>query len=80
MVVRNVEELVGPGPGPGATATVTVLVERVVPPPQLDQESYEASVPISTPAGSLLSPEPGTRATLPGPLSPMLADSDEIFK
>ncbi|XDC81812.1 hypothetical protein R6Z07F_012985 [Ovis aries] len=54
VVVRNVEELVGPGPGPGATATVTVLVERVVPPPQLDQESYEASVPISTPAGSLL--------------------------
>lgn len=33
---------------------MTVLVERVVPPPQLDQESYEASVPISTPAGSLL--------------------------
>ncbi|XP_010812743.1 cadherin-16 isoform X3 [Bos taurus] len=54
VVVRNVEELVGPGPGPGATATVTVLVERVVPPPQLDRESYEASVPISTPAGSLL--------------------------
>ncbi|OWK16131.1 CDH16, partial [Cervus elaphus hippelaphus] len=25
VVVRNVEELVGPGPGPGATATVTVL-------------------------------------------------------
>lgn len=35
---------------------------------------------LPTPAGSLLSPEPGTRATLPGPLSPMLADSDEIFK
>ena len=34
----------------------------------------------ATPACSLLSPEPGTRATLPGPLSPMLADSDEIFK
>ncbi|XP_055408439.1 cadherin-16 isoform X3 [Bubalus kerabau] len=54
VVVRNVEELVGPGPGPGATATVTVLVERAVPPPQLDRESYEASVPVSTPAGSLL--------------------------
>lgn len=46
--------MVGPGPGPGATATVTVLVERVVPPPKLDQESYEASIPVSTPAGSLL--------------------------
>lgn len=54
VVVRNVEELVGPGPGPEATATVTVLVERVMPPPKLDQESYEASIPISTPAGSLL--------------------------
>ncbi|KFO19962.1 Cadherin-16 [Fukomys damarensis] len=54
VVVRNVEELVGPGPGPEATATVTVLVERVMPPPKLDQERYEASVPISTPAGSLL--------------------------
>ncbi|XP_007090311.1 cadherin-16 [Panthera tigris] len=54
VVVRSVAELVGPGPGPGATATVTVLVERVVPPPKLDQESYEASVPVSTPAGSLL--------------------------
>lgn len=54
VVVRNVAELVGPGPGPGATATVTVLVEKVVPSPKLDQESYEANVPVSTPAGSLL--------------------------
>lgn len=54
VVVRNVEELAGPGPGPGATATVTVLVERAAPPPQLGQESYEASVPVSAPAGSLL--------------------------
>ncbi|ELW56776.1 Cadherin-16 [Tupaia chinensis] len=54
VVVRSVEELVGPGPGPRATATVTVLVERVIPPPKLDQESYEASVPVSTPAGFLL--------------------------
>lgn len=54
VVVRSVAELVGPGPGPGATATVTVLVEKLVPPPKLDQESYEASVPVSTPAGSLL--------------------------
>ncbi|XP_029781084.1 cadherin-16 [Suricata suricatta] len=54
IVVRSMAELVGPGPGPGATATVTILVERVVPPPKLDQESYEASVPVSTPAGSLL--------------------------
>nr|XP_020030142.1 cadherin-16 [Castor canadensis] len=54
VVVQNVEELVGPGPGPGATATVTVLVERVTPPLKLDQESYEASIPVSTPAGSLL--------------------------
>ncbi|XP_065754600.1 cadherin-16 isoform X3 [Phocoena phocoena] len=54
VVVRSVAEPVGPDPGPGATVTVTVLVERVVPPPQLDQESYEASVPVSTPAGSLL--------------------------
>lgn len=54
VVVRSVAELVGPGPGPGATATVTILVERMVPPPKLDQESYEASVPVSTPAGSLL--------------------------
>ncbi|KAM4801612.1 cadherin-16 isoform X4 [Urocitellus parryii] len=54
VVVRNVEELVGPGPGPGSTATVTVLVERVIPPPKLDQESYEARIPVSTPAGSLL--------------------------
>ncbi|XP_032181769.1 cadherin-16 [Mustela erminea] len=53
VVVRSVAELVGPGPGPGATATVTVLVEKPVPPPKLDQ-SYEASVPVSTPAGSLL--------------------------
>ena len=28
----------------------------------------------------LLSPEPGTRMALPGPLSPMLASGDEIFK
>ncbi|XP_006732105.1 cadherin-16 isoform X1 [Leptonychotes weddellii] len=54
VVVRSVTELVGPGPGPGATATVTVLVEKLVPPPKLDQESYEASIPVSTPAGSLL--------------------------
>uniref|UniRef100_G1QVQ7 Cadherin-16 n=1 Tax=Nomascus leucogenys TaxID=61853 RepID=G1QVQ7_NOMLE len=54
VVVRSVAKLVGPGPGPGATATVTVLVERMMPPPKLDQESYEASVPISAPAGSLL--------------------------
>ncbi|XP_078213505.1 cadherin-16 isoform X2 [Callithrix jacchus] len=54
VVVRSVAELLGPGPGPGATATVTVLVERVIPPPKLDQESYEASVPISAPTGSLL--------------------------
>ncbi|XP_029093710.1 cadherin-16 [Monodon monoceros] len=54
VVVRSVAEPVGPDPGPGATVTVTVLVQRVVPPPQLDQESYEASVPVSTPAGSLL--------------------------
>uniref|UniRef100_A0A8C7AY40 Cadherin 16 n=1 Tax=Neovison vison TaxID=452646 RepID=A0A8C7AY40_NEOVI len=53
VVVRSVAELVGPGPGPGATATVTVLVEKPVPPPRLDQ-SYKASVPVSTPAGSLL--------------------------
>ncbi|XP_069312498.1 cadherin-16 isoform X4 [Eulemur rufifrons] len=54
VVVQNVAELVGQGPGPGATATVTVLVERVLPPPKLAQESYEATVPVSTPAGSLL--------------------------
>nr|XP_044998216.1 cadherin-16 isoform X1 [Jaculus jaculus] len=54
VVVQNVEELLGPGPGPGSTATVTVLVERVVPPLKLDQESYEASVAVSTPAGSFL--------------------------
>ncbi|XP_057566806.1 cadherin-16 [Hippopotamus amphibius kiboko] len=54
VVVRSVAELVGPDPGPGATVTVTVLVERVVPPPRLDQDSYEASVPVSAPAGSLL--------------------------
>nr|XP_019610931.1 PREDICTED: cadherin-16 [Rhinolophus sinicus] len=54
VVVRSVAELVGPSPGPRATATVTLLVERVVPPLKLDQESYEASVPVSTPAGSLL--------------------------
>uniref|UniRef100_A0A8C8ZLI8 Cadherin 16 n=1 Tax=Prolemur simus TaxID=1328070 RepID=A0A8C8ZLI8_PROSS len=54
VVVQNVAELVGQGPGPGATATVTVLVEKVLPPPKLDQESYEATVPVSTPAGSLL--------------------------
>ncbi|XP_033700563.1 cadherin-16 isoform X3 [Tursiops truncatus] len=54
VVVRSVAEPVGPDPGPGATVTVTVLVERVTPPPQLDQESYQASVPVSTPAGSLL--------------------------
>ncbi|XP_055477392.1 cadherin-16 [Psammomys obesus] len=54
VVVRNVEELVGPGPGPAATATVTILVERVAPPLRLDQESYETSIPVSAPAGSLL--------------------------
>nr|KAF6409302.1 cadherin 16 [Rousettus aegyptiacus] len=54
VVVRSVADLVGPGPGPGATATVTLLVERVMPPPKLDQESYEANVPVSTPAGSFL--------------------------
>uniref|UniRef100_A0A8C4FF01 Cadherin-16 n=1 Tax=Catagonus wagneri TaxID=51154 RepID=A0A8C4FF01_9CETA len=54
VVVRSVAELVGPGPGSGATATVTVLVERVLPPPKLDQENYEVSVPVSAPAGSLL--------------------------
>lgn len=52
--MRNVEELVGPGPGPSATATVTILVERVAPPLRLDQESYETSIPVSAPAGSLL--------------------------
>ncbi|XP_036753792.2 cadherin-16 isoform X2 [Manis pentadactyla] len=54
VVVQSVAELVGSAPGPRATATVTVLVERVVPPPKLDQESYEASIPVSTPAGSFL--------------------------
>lgn len=54
MVVQSVAELVGSAPGPRATATVTVLVERVVPPPKLDQKSYEASIPVSAPAGSLL--------------------------
>ncbi|XP_028635117.1 cadherin-16 isoform X3 [Grammomys surdaster] len=54
VVVRNTEELVGSSPGPPATATVTVLVERVIPPLKLDQESYETSIPVSTPAGSLL--------------------------
>nr|XP_034378797.1 cadherin-16 isoform X2 [Arvicanthis niloticus] len=54
VVVRNREELEGPGPGPAATATVTVLVERVIPPLKLEQESYETSIPVSTPAGSLL--------------------------
>ncbi|XP_012868337.1 PREDICTED: cadherin-16 isoform X3 [Dipodomys ordii] len=54
VVVWNVEELVGPGPGPASTATVTVLVKRVIPPLKLDQESYEARVPVSIPAGSLL--------------------------
>lgn len=64
--MRNVEQLVGPGPGPGSTATVTVLVERVTHPPKLDQESYEARIPVSTPAGSLLltiqSSDPMSRA------------------
>ncbi|XP_004690289.1 PREDICTED: cadherin-16 [Condylura cristata] len=54
VVVLSAAEPAGPGPGPGATATVTVLVERVVPGPKLDQQSYKASVPVSTPAGSLL--------------------------
>lgn len=54
VVVQNVAELVGPGPGPEATTTVTVLVERVAPAPKLAQQLYKASVPISTPAGSLL--------------------------
>ncbi|XP_076988782.1 cadherin-16 [Tamandua tetradactyla] len=54
VVVRSVGQLVGPGPGPGATATVTVLVERRTPPPELAQERYEASVPLSAPAGSFL--------------------------
>lgn len=53
-MVRNEEELAGPGPGPAATATVTVLVEKVIAPLKLDQESYETSIPVSTPAGSLL--------------------------
>lgn len=52
--MRNMEELVGPDPGPGATATVTILVERVMPPLKLDQESYETSIPVSAPVGSLL--------------------------
>ncbi|XP_006863699.1 PREDICTED: cadherin-16 [Chrysochloris asiatica] len=54
VVVQSVMDLVGPDPGPGSSATVTVLVEKVVSPPKLDQESYEASVGVSTPAGSLL--------------------------
>lgn len=54
MVVRNVAELVRPDPGPQATATVTVLVERVVPAPKLNPLGYKASIPVSTPAGSLL--------------------------
>ncbi|XP_053459561.1 cadherin-16 [Nycticebus coucang] len=54
VVVQNVAELVGPGPGPGATATVTVLVERVLPPPKLYQDSYKTTVPVGTPAGFLL--------------------------
>ncbi|KAM5296960.1 cadherin-16 isoform 3-T3 [Glossophaga mutica] len=54
VVVRSVAPLVGPGAGPGATATVTVLVERVLPVPKLDQETYEASIPVNSPAGSFL--------------------------
>ncbi|XP_036897466.1 cadherin-16 [Sturnira hondurensis] len=54
VVVRSVAPLVGPGAGPGATATVTVLVERVLPLPKLDRESYEASIPVNSPAGSFL--------------------------
>ncbi|XP_055991990.1 cadherin-16 isoform X1 [Sorex fumeus] len=54
VVVKNVAQLVGPGPGPRATATVTVLVERVLPAPKLNPMGYKASVPIGTPAGSLL--------------------------
>ncbi|XP_006878966.1 PREDICTED: cadherin-16 [Elephantulus edwardii] len=54
VVVRSVVNLVGPDPGPASTATVAVLVERMVPPPKLDQESYEATVPVSTPQGSFL--------------------------
>lgn len=50
-----------------------------------DGPAWGSRVPVCAdslpaPPGSLLSREPGTQATLPGPLSPMLADSDEIFK
>ncbi|XP_066205476.1 cadherin-16 [Saccopteryx leptura] len=79
VVVRSVAELVGPGLGPGATATVTVLVERVVPPPELDQESYEASVPVSTPAGSLLlTIQPSDRMSSPLRFS-LVNDSEGWF-
>ncbi|XP_040853235.1 cadherin-16-like isoform X1 [Ochotona curzoniae] len=54
VVVRNVMELVGPSPAPASTATVTVLVQKAAPPPRLEQESYEANVPVNTPAGSFL--------------------------
>ncbi|XP_042636802.1 cadherin-16 [Orycteropus afer afer] len=54
VVAHSVVNLVGPDPGPGSTATVTVLVERVLLPPKLDQEIYEASVPVNTQPGSLL--------------------------
>ncbi|XP_072492047.1 cadherin-16 [Notamacropus eugenii] len=54
IVAKNLADLVVSGMDPAVTATVTVLVEEPIWPPVLSQESYEVTIPDSTPPGTIL--------------------------
>ncbi|XP_074059055.1 cadherin-16 isoform X1 [Macrotis lagotis] len=54
IMAKNLAELIGSGMDPSVTATVTVIVEEPMWPPVLSQESYEVTIPDSTPPGTIL--------------------------
>nr|XP_020845094.1 cadherin-16 isoform X4 [Phascolarctos cinereus] len=54
IMAKNLAELVGSRMYPPVTATVTVLVEEPMWPPVLSQESYEVTIPDSTPPGTIV--------------------------